>query len=105
MHTISTSPNKSKLKIVGRSGDSWIEGFKCPSGSLGTYISEDLNEDYNLEEAKEECASGCNDRPDCFFASLYYTSGSHDCYLAGSYCGSWYSQSSYHLYQKGIKIL
>ena len=79
---------------------SWIQGHSCPQGQLSTHFEGNLG--YNLKEAKQKCALGCNTRIDCFFADLYYTSSKQTCYLRGSNCGSWQTSThwAYHLYQK-----
>ena len=84
--------------------EQWTQGHKCPKGSIGTDFQG--NYGYDLNEAKRQCASGCDAREDCLFADLYYTSSKQTCYLKGGNCGNWPSNthSSYHLYQKGNKI-
>jgi len=81
---------------------SWTQGHKCPRGTIsdGTLFSRQTG--LTLEEAKTQCALGCDSRDDCMFADLYYTSSSSTCYLRGSECGDWETNThpSYHLYRK-----
>ena len=95
------SLNIKQFKFLDSSSGSWIQGHKCPRGNIGTEFQGNLG--YNLEEAKQKCASACDARADCFFADLYYTSNKQTCYLRGSNCGSWQTSKhpAYHLYKKG----
>ena len=82
---------------------SWTQGHKCPRGTIsdGTLFSRQTG--LTLEEAKTQCALGCDSRDDCMFADLYYTTSSATCYLKGSDCGDWETNThpAYHLYRKG----
>ena len=82
----------------------WTEGHLCPLGGVkdGTFFSR--VKDLALEEAKSRCSSGCKARDDCMFANLYYTASYTTCYLRGTGCGNWETNThgSYHLYKKGI---
>ena len=57
---------------------------------------------YSLGHAKTLCASTCDNREDCFFADLLWTSDLQQCYLIGNDCGDWESNAhgDYYLYQK-----
>ena len=56
--------------------------------------------------AKAQCAHGCDERKDCYYADLYWTESRQVCYLRGINCGDWESNTHplYHLYTKGIYV-
>ena len=85
----------------------WMATFKCPKGRVKTAWNAKKN--WDLQKAKDECKKACDNRSDCLFSDLYFTSKSSrsTCYLRGIQCGNWRQNrhGSYHLYKKGTYMI
>ena len=87
---------------ISEGDDEWISGKKCKGWTLATVFRGDLGK--NVDTAKNDCATACDIRDDCKFASLYWITSKQSCYLHGKiekgYCKKFEDHSSYRLYIK-----
>ena len=87
---------------ISEDDDAWISGNKCKGRVLAQVFAGNLGK--SLDTAKNECATACNMREDCHFASLTWQTKWQHCDLHGKlqegYCKEFNDHWMWHLYVK-----
>ena len=108
----------------------WHSGKICPNGETNDYYTSDNPIDWSIDGLRDQCVTACNDRSDCFFASIFHCYNCHiangpdwaqekrndwgsmmkvtqKCTLYGRNCGDWKDDDyilNYNLYVKSSKL-